>query len=48
MDILQSILTMAFCMAVVFAVLIGLWIIVRLFSYVVQTVEKKAKEEARK
>ena len=48
MDLLQSILTMAFCMAVVFAALIGLWIIVRLFSYVFQTVEKKAKEGTNK
>jgi len=46
MDLLQSILTMAFCMVVVFAVLIGLWCVVRLFSHVVQTVEKKAAQSA--
>jgi Oxaloacetate decarboxylase, gamma chain. len=46
MTLLPSILTMTFCMVVVFAVLIGLWGVVRLFSYVVQSVEKKAADSA--
>lgn len=42
MSISQSILTMSFCMLVVFIVLTALWGIIRLFTYVVQLFEKQS------
>lgn len=41
MQISESILVAIFCMAVVFAVLTALWAIIRIFSSVICTVERK-------
>lgn len=43
MSIFQSILTALFCMLVVFAVLVILWAILRLFSTFIQLIEKQKK-----
>jgi Na+-transporting methylmalonyl-CoA/oxaloacetate decarboxylase gamma subunit len=41
MSLPESILTALFCIAVVFAVLGILWAIIRLFSSLIQVIEKK-------
>lgn len=41
MSFFESVLVALFCMAVVFCVLGSLWAIVRLFSLVVQLLEKR-------
>lgn len=40
MTVLQSILTALFCMVMVFAVLIMLWGVIRLFSFAISKIEK--------
>ncbi len=46
MPVSESILVAVFCMAVVFAVLILLWAIIRVFSYLIRGLEKGRKTEA--
>lgn len=41
MAITESILIALFCMAVVFSVLAILWVIVRLFSWIINVIEKR-------
>lgn len=43
MSLLDSVLTALFCMAVVFAVLGILWILIRLFSFIISVFEKKVE-----
>jgi len=44
MTILQSILTALFCMAVVFIVLIALWVIIRLSTAVIKIIQKNSSQ----
>ncbi len=46
MPVSESILVAVFCMAVVFAVLIMLWAIIRVFSYLIHSLEKGNKTKA--
>ena len=39
MSLMQSLLVALFCMAVVFSVLAGLWVIIRLFSVLIKRIE---------
>lgn len=41
MTLSESVLVALFCMSVVFAVLIILWALIRLFSSAIQLIEKK-------
>ncbi len=41
MSLSESILVALFCMLVVFSVLTALWGLIRLFSFIVQSIEKK-------
>jgi Na+-transporting methylmalonyl-CoA/oxaloacetate decarboxylase gamma subunit len=46
MTLSESILVAIFCMAVVFAVLGVLWLIIRLFSLAIQTIEKRNEKDS--
>ena len=46
MTILESILTALFCMMVVFIVLIGLYAVVKLFSFLIRLIEPAQQKPA--